>query len=106
MNTLEKINKVVKYQDGEDFTLKEYWKSALKEILIESPPKRFMGDSGWICELHTALVEGGVLSGGVTPCCEDWKECGGDSPCSFQPKKRTKDLNKEMEELIDLFFAE
>lgn len=102
----ELITKKVVDRDGDEYSLLEYLKQVVTEILINEPPKSFLGDSDWQHVRYAAFAKGGVLSGGVEPCCEDWKDCGGDEPCGFVASKSIKDHNKEMRKLIDYIFDE
>lgn len=81
-------------------SLRDYFKVVLKEVLIKNPPKRLFGASGYIYELQTALAKHGIVEGGVSPCCDDWKETCGEI-CSYNANISNKDFEKALGDLID-----
>lgn len=74
-------------------------KPLLIEWLIENPPNRFQGYSDWYSKLCTRLAEEKVISGGTSPCCEEW--CDKDKPCGYHCNLSTEEIEKELTNLIN-----
>lgn len=98
---MKDIDKQIKIADQVYPSVKDYFKEVLVLILIDEPPKRLLGDSGWWHDLATGLAKSDILKGGVSPCCKDFKDCGGEESCSYEYNAESKDIDKTLKRLID-----
>ena len=85
--------------ESKDLEIKDYFKAVLKRVLIENPPKRLTGNSGWLNDLFTSLAEKKIISGGVSACCEEW--CEKEAPCGYQANLVYEKCTEELDKLIE-----
>ena len=56
------LDREIEYQ-GRKTSIRNIFKYALKEALVNDPPKRLLGDSNWLWELARSLVLADILKG-------------------------------------------
>lgn len=98
---MKDLDKIIITEAGE-MSVRDFFKACLKEVLVNEPPKRFLGDSGWWRTLANGLAKSELIPGGTKPCCDRGKLCYGESPCSYDYQCETEEVDKGLKKLIEL----